>query len=755
MITAFLLAFVQQQAPSPAPTVTIPRAEATVTVDGELSEPVWAQAAKLSGFRQYQPIDGRPAEENTEVLVWYAPDAIYFGIRALDSQPDRIRATQADRDNIQAEDQVIIYLDTFADRRRAFFFAVNPIGVQGDGVRTEGAGSAGRSFGGNVDNAPDFLFQSRGRVTSEGYIVEVRIPFKSLRFPSSDEQRWGLQVERKVQRTGYTDTWTDTRRAGASFLLQAGTIEGLRDLRRGVVFEAQPFVTLNSPGGLNEVTGEFARADTDLETGANLRVGFTNISLDATINPDFSQVESDAGQVTVNERFALFFPEKRPFFLEGIELFNTPGQLVYTRRIADPIAGAKVTGKLGPIGVAHLTALDENVDFSNRDALFNITRLRHDFGSNSIAGVTYTDRAVLDSNNFNRVLSADVRYVFKRLYFFETQFANSWTGAEAGNESGQLWKVELDRTGRRFGFNYAIDGTSEDFRTQSGFVNRTGIIVAHAANRFSFYGAQGARVENVTIVTNPTLLWNYNQFGDGDATEGDAGVSVDVTLRGGWQIEFEAGGSFFRPDPDEYSGLELGSNGGRVPYIPPSRIDGRELGFEISTPNYRKWDAAAALSLGEGAIFEEAAVGHGTEAQINFKFRPTTQIRLTATGVYARITRERDGSEFARSLIPRIKAEYQATRHLFVRSIVEYANERRAALVDARTGQPLLFNGVPVPAEHDKGIRLDALISYEPTPGTVAYVGYGSSYAELSPAERRFRRTNDGFFVKLAYQFRR
>jgi hypothetical protein len=242
------------------PVVTIPRIEAAARLDGVLDEPVWQQAARLTGFHQYEPVDSRPAEEQTEVLVWYAPDAIYFGIRALDSQSGTVRATNADRDNIESDDNVTIYLDTFNDRRRAFFFAVNPLGVQQDGVRTEGASSATHMFGGEIDTSPDFIYESHGRVTPEGYVVEVRIPFKTLRFPGSGPQQWGLQVERVVQRTGYTDTWTDVRRASASYLLQAGTIAGLHDLERGVVIETQPFVTATAAGE-RASTGAFVRED--------------------------------------------------------------------------------------------------------------------------------------------------------------------------------------------------------------------------------------------------------------------------------------------------------------------------------------------------------------------------------------------------------------------------------------------------------------------------------------------------------------
>ena len=333
--------------------------EASIRIDGQLDEPVWSQATRLTGFWQYQPVDGRPAEERTEVLVWYAPDAIHFGIVAHDRLPSAIRATVADRDNIDSEDQVVLDIDTFHDRRRAFFFGVNPLGVQSDGVRSEGAGQVSSLIPGSVDKNPDFVWESKGRITEQGYQIEIRIPFKSLRYPTGQEQSWGFNVTRIVQRTGYTDTWTDVRRANASFIGQEGAIGGLHDMRHGVTVEAQPFLTATANGGRDLASGDFDREDVDPDAGLNLRLGFTSYALDATINPDFSQVESDEGQVTVNERFALFFPEKRPFFLEGIELFGTPQSLVYTRRIVDPKAGAKLTGKFGQLGVAHLTAVDE------------------------------------------------------------------------------------------------------------------------------------------------------------------------------------------------------------------------------------------------------------------------------------------------------------------------------------------------------------------------------------------------------------
>src|SRR5437899_5217391 len=347
--------------------VAIPRIEASVTVDGVLDEPVWLSAARLVGFSQYRPVDGRPATDSTQVLVWYAPEAVYFGIRAYEAHGKVVRATLADRDNIDADDRIQILLDTYDDHRRALLFAVNPLGVQQDGVRSEGqdAGAAGGGVGtgrfdGIVDLSPDFVYQSRGHVTPWGYEVEVRIPFKSIRYQSADPQDWGLQIVRTTQHTGYEDTWAPTVRASASFLIQSGRLQGLTGLRRGLVMDLNPEFTTHVDGA--PVAGPPPRYlyKGDPQPGGNLRWGLSqNLNATGTVNPDFSQVEADIAQVTVNQRFAMFFPEKRPFFLEGLEQFDTPNRLIYTREIVSPVAGAKLTGKLGGTNVAYLAAADD------------------------------------------------------------------------------------------------------------------------------------------------------------------------------------------------------------------------------------------------------------------------------------------------------------------------------------------------------------------------------------------------------------
>lgn len=742
------------------PVFSVPRIDEPVVVDGRLDEPAWSRATRLGGFSEYQPVDGQPASERTEVLIWFSPKALHVGVMAYDSVPGSVRATVADRDNIGNDDWVRIYLDTFNDRRRAFIFGVNPLGVQEDGVQTEGGFTAahmrGGMFGGNmmsgqVDLSPDYQFDSKGQVTAEGYVVEIRIPFKSLRYPGTQPLRWGINVARKTQRTGRQDTWTDARRV-ASFLAQAGTMEGLHDLQRGVVTELQPFATA-SLGGSRQDDGRFRYGTADIEPGLNARFGFTNLSIDATVNPDFSQVETDASQVTVNERFALFYPEKRPFFLEGIELFATPNQLVYTRQIVDPTGGGKVTGKVGKTGIAFLSAADDTGD---RHAWFTIARLRQDIGSDSLAGVTFTDRS--GDGGFNRVAAADARLVFKKLYYVFGQVGGSWTERNGGTVSSPMWQGEFDRTARTWGFNYKLTGFGEQFETQAGYVPRSNIVEGRASNRLTYYGARGAALESFTGFLSLNRIWTYADFGDAPAIEGGDSLNLNGQFRGGWTAGAWFSRNFVRFEEHQFDGYAiLAPDGNLVAFAAPESVSAWSGTYSLTTPVYQQFNGNLSVSYGGTPIYAEAAEGRQLRGSLSLLVRPTASVRLEGSLVSTRITRDRDGSEYARSTIPRVKLEYQPRRSLFFRLVTEYRFEQRSALVDPVSGGAIYIDGSPAGPQDTKGLRADVLVSFEPTPGTVAFFGYGASLAKdplLYPGTG-YTRTIDGFFVKLAYMFRR
>ena len=311
--------------------VSVPRLEEQVEVDGTLDEAAWERAARLVGFSQYAPVDGRPAENATEVLVWYSPSAIHFGIRAH-AASGTVRASLANRDRLDAEDVVEIFLDTFNDGRQATVFAVNPLGVQADGAlvegtRTQGGGFAGLSTGREVAGPQSRLrLRLQGPAHRRGVRGRGPHPFKSLRYQAARQQDWGLNVIRRVQSTRPRGQLGAG--AGAPALRSSprrGRSTGISDLRPGLVLDLNPVVTAKADGAPAAAGWGY---DTDRpELGGNVRWGVTsNLTLNGTVNPDFSQVEADASQFTYDPRHALFFPEKRPFFLEGIEQFTTPEQ---------------------------------------------------------------------------------------------------------------------------------------------------------------------------------------------------------------------------------------------------------------------------------------------------------------------------------------------------------------------------------------------------------------------------------------------
>jgi hypothetical protein len=462
-------------------------AEAGIDVDGRLDEAAWAQAAVLGDFTQYQPLEGSPASQATEVLVLVDADAIYFGIRAFDDDPAQIRATLAERDSYTfVDDYIRIILDTYDAQRRAYVFTVNPLGVQHDGLWNEG-GSSGRrgGFGPPIDDNPDFLWDSDGDIRDWGYEAEIRVPFKSVRFQEADVQSWGLQIERRIQRTGYQSSWAPTTNNIANRLTQSGKLNGLQNLDMGLFMEINPFVTGSVDGQVDEF-GAFNRSDPTGEFGFNTTYGVTsNLTLDATFNPDFSQVEADAGQVAVNERFALFFPEKRPFFLEGTEIFGMPKQLVYTRTIENPIAGGKLTGKVGGLSIGYLGAVDETFATSDPKVFVNLVRAKADIGASSTIGAAYTDRT-MGSADFNRVAAADARLQIAGRYTVNIMGARSFTGAETLTErvDGNMVTAKVERAGRIFSWNAEFEDTSADFEPH-------GVLCSRASTRPSRHVGTG------------------------------------------------------------------------------------------------------------------------------------------------------------------------------------------------------------------------------------------------------------------------
>ncbi len=507
--------------PEKANPVRIPKIEKPPVIDGKLDDEVWKQAILLKDFYQTNPGDNIEPSRKTEVMFAYDPKFLYVAFHCYD-EPDKVRASVAKRDNVFGEDNVRMYIDTFNDQRRAYVLGFNPYGIQQDAIYTVGQGE---------DYNFDIVMESKGVMTSDGWTVEVAIPFKSLRYKAGKDALWGIQVWRNIDRfNDEIDSWMPNDRNIASLLSQAGHITGLEGIQTQRQLEVIPSLTVSekgerlrtfSVGSLQNNAalldpGHFANQPVGVDPSVTVKLGITpTITLDVAVNPDFAQVEADSTVIQANQRFPIFFPEKRPFFLEGIDYFQTPMNVVHTRTIADPDFAVKLTGKQGRNTFALLVASDnfpggrirfpeqDRIDPTVRDnsgkyfdknSLVGVMRLKHDIGRESNIGMIATTYNFPD--NYNHVLGFDGRFKLNPRTIFQFQvlgttshqpffnpdylrqreagLTRSQTSPvldRIGNGLGYYWL--FDYTGRNFGWFVDGVGRTQDYRANVGFTRRT------------------------------------------------------------------------------------------------------------------------------------------------------------------------------------------------------------------------------------------------------------------------------------------
>ncbi len=760
--------------------VAIPRFEhPDVRIDGRLDEAVWQRAALMNDFTQYEPVENIPATEATETYVFFSSDAIYFGIRALDRDPELIQARLGERDrSIFNDDWVRILLDTFDDQRQAYVFYVNPLGIQTDGLWMEGmqggggrgggggggggggAGSAGRS----IDFNPDFIWESNGRVNEDGWSAEIRIPYVSLRFREVPVQQWGIQITRDVKRRGFKQSWAPLTKNITSTLAQSGHLVGLSDLKARRLIEVTPEATGQRVG--SNSTGQFVHDSFDPDFGVNARIGITqNLVLDATINPDFSQIEADANRLTLNERFAIFFPEKRTFFLEGAEIFRTPKNLVHTRQIIDPSGGAKLSGKFGSFNMGYIGAIDESPRTLGDDptasrAAFNLLRVRRDIGQGSTVGLLYTDRTLTDGSEFNRVAAADARFVFGGKYTATGQFAGAWTddGSGAPVKMRPLTYVQVAKSGRSFSWNANFEDVDPGFNTSSGFITRIGDVNTQGSITLTKFGRPGALIERISLRANIDAFFRHDEFWDGGSPfEHEVQAFPTVTFRGGRSITIFLRRGYFRFTPSEYATWgTIDASGNPQPFVIPEPLKHMLAGGII--PRMRinnELQLSGRLWFRETPIFLEARQGWEIQGAGDLTIRPNSSVEVTLSHTLSSLKRQGEGSQYSTVHLPRVRVQYQFSKSLFVRGLVQYELTKRSALQDPTTGRQLTIDGSPVDALSESEFEGQFLAQYQPSAGTVFFIGY----SRIMQGERTFRLSRlapvaDGLFVKLSYLFR-
>ena len=463
-------------------------------IDGKLDDDVWKSAAMFKDFYQWRPSDSSPASARTEVMAGYDSRFIYFAFHAYDDV-SKIRANVAKRDNIFDDDVVGLLLDTFNDKRRSYELFFNPLGIQQDGFLTEGA---------NDDFSVDIVMESKGMVTTDGFTVEVAIPFKSLRYEAGKGKLWGVHILRFVKHAdGETDSWMPITKDQSGLLSQAGHITGLEGISTERTLELIPSLTLSETGKRKRPMtvaqiaqgGRFVNEPIKFDVGLTGKYSVTpQVTLDFAVNPDFAQVESDQLVVTANQRFPIFFEEKRPFFLEGIDIFRTQIAAVHTRTIADPDYAAKLTGKIGRNTFGVLLASDNNPgNFSederptadqrlvDKNSSVGILRLKRDLGkADSFIGFLGTFRRFVDENNV--VGGFDGKFRVDKLTTFSwqvlgTRSRNQFFFPEQGQtldrrENGFIYAIDYNNDGRHFGHEFSMVGRTRYYRADVGFNRR-------------------------------------------------------------------------------------------------------------------------------------------------------------------------------------------------------------------------------------------------------------------------------------------
>lgn len=474
------------------------RFEKAPVIDGKLDDDVWKNAVLLKDFYQVQPGDNLIPQNATEVMLGYDARFLYIAFHCYD-EPEKVRANIPKRDNIWDDDYVGILFDTFNDQRRAYEFDFNPLGIQADGIWTEGQGE---------DFSLDLVMESKGIVTSDGYTIEVAVPFKSLRYVAGKDKQWGVHFWRRTKRLNNSlDMWIPMDRDKNSWLAQAGHMTGLEGISTERTLELIPSVTLsetgkrksalpvNHPAGLSD-PGRFVNEPVKFDPGLTGKFTLTpTVTLDFAINPDFAQVESDQLVVTANQRFPIFFPEKRPFFLEGIDIFNTQIAAVHTRAIVDPDLAVKLTGKVDRTTFGLLLASDNapgnfseeerptaDPRFVDKNANIGILRVKRDIGkSDSFIGLLGTYYKFVDS--YNELGGVDGRFRLDKQTTFSWQVLGTRTRQQFffpdegvtrdSTQNGFIYNVDYNQSGRHFGHEFSMVGRTQYYVAKVGFNRRT------------------------------------------------------------------------------------------------------------------------------------------------------------------------------------------------------------------------------------------------------------------------------------------
>lgn len=741
--------------------LNIPRATHTPTLDGTLDDAIWQEAAEIKDFVQGEPLDQAPPTERSVGYIAYDSNFLYFAFRAYERDPRLTRATLFPREQGGlTDDRVTLLLDTFLDKRRAYELTITPLGIQGDGIKVEGQRS---------DPSPDFVWYSAGRVDGEGWVVEVMIPWASLRFPNASPLSIGFNAVRIYGRNGERDSWAPRRRGSPCEICQEGILTGITGISRRRTVDLLPYISATQAGARRlvrdsgSVNGayfpflrpvEFSTARPGSAVGGDVRIALTSsVVLNATINPDFSQVEGDDDQIRINQRFTLFQQERRPFFLEGKDVFENNraeeeqranfGDIFYSRAIVDPSVGARVTAKQSGWTVGSLFVKDhspayfyyDGYESSGSRSLVNspanvaILRSRRDVLSDSYVGAGLWTRTMRGAHNLVGVGDFSLR---RDAYTLSGEAAMSDDAAprspatsrflDGARRHGRYYRARLARSGRQLSFSATLSAADSLFRDQLGRFSRVG--VEQYSGRLELSRYPNNRL--FQRVTESLALRRTNAFGGG---------TLDYSADPGMNFQFQRQ-------------TTLGVNE-HLQLTTVSGVRVRTYGhfIDLRSDAWRTVGIEARGYVGQREIIDPAdpRTGVGLLGSVRIVVRPVDQ-----ASVEARVQRSTHADKWGNPLLDdakiiRLKTTYQFSREMGIRLIGERSNQ---------------FNSAASNPFSRRTVRnsYSALMSYELGPASFFYAGYNEIEQDFgNPAVDRptTLKTDGQLFVKLSYLFRR
>ncbi len=692
--------------PNIKPSLTVGKTSAAISIDGELDDAGWRDAARAVNFSETYPGDQKKPPIGVEVWTTYDDDNVYFAFR-IEDDPSAVRANMSDRDNIWQDDYVGVLLDTYNDNAWSYFIASNPIGIQGD-TRIVNNGGEDVSF--------DIVFHSDGKITESGYQVEMAVPFRSLRFPARPVQEWNLNfwiTHPRQSRSTYS--WAAIDRDDPCWFCQWGSAVGFENAKAGGRLELLPTLTGSQFAALASSEDPAAGLDAErINADPSLGVKYalsSNVVADLAVNPDFSQIESDAAQVDVNSTFALFFPERRPFFQEGSELFQTWIRTVYTRSINNPIGAAKTTSRFGRTSIAYMGGYDRDspliLPFEEQSefvqagrSVSNIIRAKQTIGSSSHLGVLVTDRRFTEESGSGTTFGVDSRVRLSQKYSLEMQFVGShteelnnqelsssvedltfdngkYTAALDGESfSGFATELSLERNARHWNLNFDYTARSPTFRADNGFITQNNIHETILWTEYTFYF--DGLVERVEPNVVSGYFWNF----DGERKDQFLWFGLDLRMK----AQTNAGIQWLVRSDEVFRGIDF------------RQLNRFEAWVNSNFSNPLKLGVWGSFGRSIARNLETPKFGRSRDVEVWGTIKPTSRLEIRPNFRFAALYDEETDEEIFKGYILRTRVNFQFTRQLFLRLVTQYN-------------------------DFSERFEVDPLLTYKINPFTAFYIG--------------------------------